>query len=68
MIQKLSEMYMHEGHYVSVQYNSGFVPDIILSTLCYISREEISCLQPMFPPTFKRFDNFPPDCEESQKV
>ena len=35
---------------VSVQYNSGLLPDIILLTQCY--------LQPLIPP--KRFDIFPP--------
>ena len=41
---------------VSVQYNGGFLPDIILLTRCgYIGEpvsyhEEVLSLQPMFPP------------------
>ena len=52
---------------VSVQYNGGFLPDIILLTQCYSHRGtrlnaiKRFCiyLQPMIPP--KRFDIFPPD-------
>ena len=51
---------------VSVQYNGGFLPDIILLTQGYYHREtrlnamgEVLYLQPMIPP--KRFDIFPPD-------
>ena len=50
---------------VSVQYNGGFLPDIILLTQYYdhwgnliICHEEVSSLQPMIPP--KRSDIFPP--------
>ena len=50
---------------VSVQYNGGLLPDIILLTQCYYyegnpfkCREEVLYLQPMIPP--KRFDIFPP--------
>ena len=50
---------------VSVQYNGGLLPDIILSTQCYIHRrqpfkchEEVLYLQPLIPP--KRFDIPPP--------
>ena len=49
---------------VSVQYNGGFVPDMILSTLCYYRRgtrlnaiERFLSLQPMIPP--KRLDISP---------
>ena len=48
---------------VSVQYNGGLLPDIILLTLCgYIGEplwyhEEFLSLQPMFPP--KPLDIFP---------
>ena len=41
---------------VSVQYNSGFLPEIILLTVCDIIGEpfyynvELLSLQPMFPP------------------
>ena len=50
---------------VSVQYNSGLLPDIILSTQYYYHRRirlnaiKRFCLslQPMIPP--KRFDTFP---------
>ena len=58
---------------VSVQYNGGLLPDIILLTLCdYIIigeplryHEEFLSLQPMFPP--KYFDTFSPggECSES---
>ena len=53
---------------VSVQYNGGLLPDIILLTQCYYTigeynpikyHEEVLYLQPMIPP--KRFDIFPPD-------
>ena len=52
---------------VSVQYNEGLLPDIILLTQYYHSlsgnpfkcHEEVLCLQPMIPP--KRFDIFPAD-------
>ena len=55
---------------VSVEYNGGFLPDIILLTLCdYIGEpfryhEEFLSLQPMFLP--KHFDNFSPEggCSE----
>ena len=46
---------------VNVQYNGGFLPDIILLTQCYLHRgshEEVLYLQPLIPP--KRFDIFPP--------
>ena len=48
---------------VSVQYNGGLLPDIILSTRCsYIGEpfryhEEVLSLQPMFPP--KPLDTLP---------
>ena len=48
---------------VSVQYNGGLLPDIILLTRCgYIGEpvqyhEEVLSLQPMFPP--KSLDIFP---------
>ena len=51
---------------VSVQHNGGFLPGIMLLTLCYYHRgtrlnvmKRFSSLQPMIPP--KRFDIFPPD-------
>ena len=52
---------------VSVQYNGGFLPDIILLTDPMIPssgnpfkcHEEVLYLQPMIPR--KRFDMFPPD-------
>ena len=55
---------------VSVQYNGGLLPDIILLTRCgHIGEpiwyhEEVLSLQPMFPP--KPLDNFPPEggCSE----
>ena len=57
---------------VSIQYNSGFLPGIILLTQCYYHRgtrfkchEDVLYLQPMIPP--KRFDIFPPDWN-AQKV
>ena len=46
---------------VSVQYNGGLLPDIILLTQCYFHREcheEVLYLQPLIPP--KRFDMFFP--------
>ena len=56
---------------VGVQYNCGFLPDIILLTRCdYIGEpfkfhEEFLSLQPMFPP--KRFE-YSPCWVEVQKV
>ena len=52
---------------VSVQYNGGFLPDIILLTQCYYipsgnpfkCPEHVLSSQPMILP--KRFDIFPPD-------
>ena len=51
---------------ISVQYNGGLLPDIILLTQCYYyyhrgtRLEEVRSSQPtMIPP--KRFDIFPPD-------
>ena len=49
---------------VNVQYNGGFLPDIILLTRCYLHRsgnllkchEKVLYLQPLIPP--KRFDIF----------
>ena len=43
---------------VSVQYNGGFLPDVLLLSQCYY-HEEVLFLQPMIPPT-KRFDIFFP--------
>ena len=50
---------------VSVQYNGGLLPDIILLTLCYYHRgtrlnamKRFLSLRPMIPP--KRFDFFFP--------
>ena len=51
---------------VSVQYNGGLLPDIILLTQCYFHRsgnpfkchEEVLYLQPLIP--LKRFDLFSP--------
>ena len=49
---------------ISVQYNGGLLPDIILLTQCYFHRgirlsdEEVLYLQPLMPP--KRFDVFSP--------
>ena len=57
---------------VSIQYNDGLLPDIILFTQSYYHRgtrlkchEEVLSLQPMILPT-KRFDVCPPDwgCSE----
>ena len=59
----------------SVQYNGGFLPDIILLTESILPplgnpmkcHEEVSSLQPaMFSP--KRFDNFYPRLADPQKV
>ena len=51
---------------VSVQYNGGILPDIILLDPILLAsgnpfkcHEEVLSLQPMIPP--KRFDIFPPD-------
>ena len=51
---------------VSVQYNGGLLPDIILLTQCYYHRgtrldvmKRVLSLQSMIPP--KRFDVSPPD-------
>ena len=51
---------------ISIQYNGGFLPDIILLTQCYYHRgtrlnamKSFLSLLPMIPP--KRFDIFPPD-------
>ena len=37
---------------VNVQYNDGFLPDIILLTQCYLFKchEEVLYLQPLIPP------------------
>ena len=49
---------------VSVQYNGGLLPDILLLTQCYYHGEPFKCheevlyLQPLIPP--KRFDIFSP--------
>ena len=58
---------------VSVQYNGGFLPDIILDPLLLPSgnpfkcHEEVLSLQPMIPP--KRFDISPPlTGRDAQKV
>ena len=59
---------------VSVQYNSGLLPDIILtvdpmllpSGNPFKCHEEVSYLQPMIPP--KRFDIFSPRQGDAQKV
>ena len=53
---------------VSVQYNGGLLPDIILTvdpTLFpsgnpFKCHEEVLYLQPLIQPTGKRFDIFPP--------
>ena len=60
--------------YVSVQYNGGLLPDIILLTQCYFHRgttrlnamKRVLCLQPLIPP--KRFDIFSPLTGNAQKV
>ena len=58
---------------VNVQYNGGFLPNIILWTQCYLHRG--TCLNAMkrfcicsllIPP--KRFDIFPPLPGDAQKV
>ena len=51
---------------VSVQYDGGFFPDIILLTQCYYHREEVLYFQLLIPP--KRFDIFPPRLGDAQKV
>ena len=59
---------------VSVQYNGGLLPDIMLLTQCYFHRGTRSnamkrfCiyLQPSIPP--KRFDIFSPRLGNAQKV
>ena len=59
---------------VSVQYNGGLLPDIVLLTQSMLlpsenpfkCLEEVLSLQPMIPPT-KRFDIFPP-VWDAQKV
>ena len=62
---------------VSVHYNVGLLPEIIMSTQCYYHRgngfnpfkrheDVFLCLQPMIPPT-KRFDIFHP-VWDAQKV
>ena len=50
---------------VSVQYNGGLLPDIILLTQCYFHRgtrsnamKRFCIIQPLIPP--KRLDIFPP--------
>ena len=52
-----------------LQYDGGLFPDIILLTQCYYCRgtglkwhKDVLSLQPMIPPTNKRFDIFPPVC------
>ena len=53
---------------VSVQYDGGFLPDIVLLTQCYYHRG--TCLNAYFqlliPP--KRFDIFSPRLGDAQKV
>ena len=60
---------------ISVQYNGGFLPDMILLTLCNYHRgrtrlnamnEEVLSLQSMTSP--KPFDVFSPWLEDAQKV
>ena len=60
---------------VSLQYNGGFLPEVMLLTQCYYHRgtrlnamKRFLSLQPMVPP--KRFDIFPPDwgCSEGLDV
>ena len=52
---------------VSVQYNGGLLPDVILDPMLFPSEnptkchEEVLSLQPKIPP--KRFGIFPPDWE-----
>ena len=57
------------------QYSGGFLPEIMLLTLCYYyhslwnpikCHEEVLSLHPMFPP--KRFDNFFSCLGNTQKV
>ena len=55
---------------VSVQYNGGLLPDIILLTQCYYHRGTLGkgfclCMQPMTP--LNGFDIFPP-VWDAQKV
>ena len=60
---------------VSVQYDGGLLPDIILLTQCYYHRgrnpfkchEEVLYFQLLIPPN-KRFDIFPPRLGDAQKV
>ena len=57
---------------VSIRYNGGFLPDMILLVLCCYHRgtQQVLSLQPiniMFPPNL--FDNLPPSClGDVQKV
>ena len=58
---------------VSVQYDGGFLPDIILSTQCYHHRgirlnamKRFLYFQLLIPP--KRFDIFSPRLGDAQKV
>ena len=58
---------------VSVQYNGGLLPDMILFTQCYFSsgnpfkcHEEVLYLQPLIQP--KRSDMFSPLTGGAQKV
>ena len=58
---------------VSVQYDGGFLPDIVLLTQCYYRRgtrlkchEEVLYFQLLIPP--KRFDIFSPRLGDAQKV
>ena len=59
---------------VNVQYNGGFLPDIILLTQqCYLHRgtrlnamKRFCILEPLIPP--KRFDIFSPLTGDAQKV
>ena len=60
---------------VSVQYNGGLLPDIILLTQCYSHRRgtRLNAMKsfffffhPLIPP--KRFDIFPPLTGDAQKV
>ena len=57
---------------ISVQYNGGFLSDIILDPKLLPSGNSIKCheevlsLQPMIPP--KRFDIFSPYLGDAQKI
>ena len=58
---------------VSVQYNGGLLPDILLTRFGYIREpfwyhEEFLSLHPMFPP--KHLDNFSPEggCSEGSDM